>query len=982
MSTTLTDLKVGSTIGGYRVDRREPLENLKGTYYELSHEKTGTRHIHISCPDDNNSFCVVFPTVPKTSNGVPHILEHVSLMGSEKYPVKDPFFAMIPRSLQTFINASTADDHTNFLFSTRNEKDFYNLMSVYLNASFFPLLRETSFKQDGHRLEFDVPEDPDSGLKFKGVVFNEMKGYMATSLFTSKQALGTALYPDLTYAVNAGGDPAAIPDLTYEQLKAFKETHYHPSNSFFITYGNLPLEKTLEQVESQVLSKFDRITTDVEIADQKRFEAPQQYRLGFPISKDEDLSNKATVALGWVTTRSDDSFEILSLKVLNEVLLANAASPLRKALMDSGLGEALADISGLSTDYREAAFAAGLKGANEADAEKIESLILESLETLVKDGVDPTQVDAAIHQLEFQSREISNAQFPYAIRMAYELSAPLTHGVDPYARLEFDKDIERLQTERKNGSFFEDLIRRYFLDNPHRVRVVVYPDPELEAAQLKAETDRLAEIEKGLTEDDKKRLVEEAKVLKGIQEAQQDVSVLPTLELADVPMTFEDVQHTIEDINGAKVGFFPQPTNGITYVDVRSDFSVLTDEQKGLLGVFTYVLSRSGGGSSDYLDMARRIDSYTGGVAAGAAVRTTVEGKTSIRSSATITGKSLARNQDKLIEILGDLIAEAKFDNKRVAELIGQYKAQYDTIVTLAGAQFAILTASAKLSPGERISERLQGLSLYKVLREFAEADSKKIDELIETFNTIRETLFRSGGLEICVTADEKDIPKVREALKSTLGRIPADKLAPTKDDLGEVKLVHEARTAPVPVSYNAKVFPGVSYTHEDAPALLVLSQYLGSKFMTRELREKRGAYGAHSVYRIETGQFLFVTSQDPNVKTTFEVIDQAADYLLDNKLSESDLMEAILSACRQVDPLNSPDSKGRTRFFDDLAGYTLPVKEAFKKRLLEVTEKNLQKVAKLYLKADGAAMASVGNAQKIEEANAELGGIFEVSPV
>lgn len=978
----IKSFEVGQRIGGYEVTRKEPLENLHGWYYELVHERTGARHMHLAVPDDNNGFNVVFPTVPKDSTGVPHILEHVSLMGSKKYPVKDPFFSMIPRSLQTFINATTFPDLTNFLFSTRNEKDYYNLLSVYLDAPFFALLREESFKQDGHRLEFEVPDDPSSGLRFKGVVFNEMKARINSPLDRGLHAIGSSLYPDLTYAHESGGDPQFIPDLTYEDLKEFHRTHYHPSNAYFLTYGDLPLDKTLEQIESEVLAHFEKITPDVDIPDQKRFDAPREFRTRFALGRDEEPDGKTTVLVGWLTTHTSDSYEMLVLRVLQEVLLGNAASPLRKALIDSGLGEALADFVGLQTDYREAGFIVGLKGTNVDQAEKIEALVLETLEQVVKDGIDDERVEAAIHQLEIESREISNARFPFAIKMLYELQGPFVYGGDPYRTLQFDKDVAKLQEHRKAGPYFEEIIRKYFLDNTHRVRMIVEPDKDLETNQEKAEREKLAKIETSLTDQQKTELVEAAARLQDLQDSKPNVDILPTLTLADVPMKFEDVAHTIEQIGGARVGFFPQPTNGITYIDIQADISGLPENLKDLLGVFGYVLPKSGGGDSDYLDMANRIDSYTGGIGSGAGTRSLAGSETDFRQVLTLSGKALARNHEPFVAILKDLTSAARFEPKRVKDLVSEYKGQFDSFLVFAGTQFAMALAAAKLSRQKLLDERIGALSLYTTLKKLAGQSEAEMEALIADLDTIRQTVFRTGGLNICVTTDEKDIDEVRRLLTDALTSLSTDPATSTgSEGAFTPQIKHEARTIPAPVNFNVVVVKTPEITHPDAPALQVVSQWLGSKYYIRELREKGGAYGAGASYSREGGFFTFITARDPHITRTYEVFKAGVQEIIDNGITDVDLKESILSSCRQVDPLSSPDTKGRTRFFGDLAGYTLELQEKFKKGLLGVTEEDVKRVASTYLTKEGV-MATLGNPDKIAEANEALGGVFEVASV
>ncbi len=601
-----TTSHVLETIGGYTVKRREPLERL-GIYLELEHKRTGARHIHIECPDDNNGFAVFFPTAPEDSTGVAHILEHVVLAGSERYPVRDPFFSMTRRSLATFLNAMTSADSTMYLFSTRNAKDYTNLLDVYLDATFFPRLSEDAFKQEGIRFEFEDPADPKSGLRYKGVVFNEMKGALATPGAAMGKAIGKSLFPGLPYEHISGGDPQDIPNLSWEQLRRFHAVHYHPSNAYFYTYGNQSLSNTLEIIERNVLDRFQRLTFEEPLANVVRFKKPVSAAEPFPANSSEDNSRKSQALVAWVTTPTANSFQLLAMRVLSEVLLANAGSPLRKALIDSGLGTAIADGSGLNDDYRESVFGAGLKGIDETDSERVQNVVLQTLQRLADQGIDQSQVDAAIHGLEFEKRERSNAGFPYALRLLFAMMPAYQYGGDPYSALNFDADLEHLQKVRAEGRFFENLMRSELLDNPHRALLTVVPDTTLEERQRKSELDRLAGIEGKLTNEDRARIVAEALRLKADQEAKQDLAVLPTLELTEIPMKFEDVPSDDISLRQATVEFYPQPTNGITYLDIRADFSKLSAEEKDLLPLFSRILTHSGAAGQDYAQIASRI---------------------------------------------------------------------------------------------------------------------------------------------------------------------------------------------------------------------------------------------------------------------------------------------------------------------------------------------------------------------------------------
>lgn len=976
-----TDSATVGTIGGYKIMRREPVERLDGTYIELVHEATGARHVHIECADDNNAFAVFFPTVPHDSTGVAHILEHVVLAGSQRYPVRDPFFSMTRRSLATFMNAFTSADSTVYPFSTRNSKDFRNLLDVYLDATFFPLLSEDAFKQEGIRFEFDEPANENSGLRYKGVVFNEMKGALATPAEAVHRAIGRTLFRGTTYEHVSGGDPEHIPDLTWQQLRAFHARHYHPSNSYFYTYGDQPLERTLETIERTVLSRFRRIDVDFSIPDVARFEQPQRATEPFPITPAEDPSRKSQALVAWLTIPTADSFRLLAMRVLAEVLLGNAGAPLRKALIDSGIGSALSDGSGLHDDYKETVFGAGLKGIAEGDAEKVERVVIDTLQRLADEGVDQSQVDAAIHHLEFEKRERSNAGFPYALRLLFTIMPAYHYGGDPVKALNFDADLDHLQNARREGRFFENLIRAELLDNAHRGLLVARPDPELEDRRRQAELDRLRRIEATLDEAAKRRIVDDAVRLKTEQEAKQDLAVLPTLELTDIPMRFEDVPHRDAAVEHATVEFYPQPTNGITYLDLRTDFSTLTPEQKDLLPLFSRVLTQSGAAGQDYVQIAARIAATTGGVGAAPQVQSLAVQDDFIESFV-LSGRALDRNARPFVELLADLVARLEIEPKRLKEVIAEIATRLDTSIAGLGFQFAILRAHSKLNAEGASNDRLQGIEMLHTMRRLAKLGEHELGGVIRTLDDIRTRLFASGRLRIIVTCEEQMIPELQQLLDGLVAQLPDGGVNGHAARVERLDGGSEARTAPVPVAFNVRIFRTVRYTHPDAPALLVLANYVRDTFMHRELREKGGAYGGYAQAGTASGVFYFGSYRDPNVVRTYDVFDRAIAWITESPIDPEQLKEAILGACGDVDPLESPDIKGRREATNRATGFTRELRERFKKRLLEVTPDDLRRVARTHL-MQGSAQTTVAGPELIERAQRERPGLFDiVAPV
>jgi len=970
------------TIGGYSLERREPLERLEGTFLELRHERTGARHIHIECADDNNGFAVLFPTSPKDSTGVAHILEHVVLAGSQRYPVRDPFFSMTRRSLATFMNALTGSDWTIYLFSTRNAKDFMNLLHVYLDATFFPRLSEDSFQQEGIRFEFEDLTDPTSGLRYKGVVFNEMKGALATPHAAVDRAIGKALFPGLTYENVSGGDPQDIPNLTWEQLRRFHALHYHPSNAYFYTYGDQGLERTLEVIERNVLSRFQRAEVDTSIPDVTRFAEPTTAIEPYPVTAGEDHSRKSQALVSWVTVPSGDSFRLLAMKVLSEVLLGNAGSPLRKALIDSRLGTALADGSGLQEDYREAAFGAGLKDIATEDAENVQRVVLDTLERVSDEGVDQEQVDAAIHHLEFEKRERSNAGFPYALKMLFASLTPYHYGGDPYSGLNFDADLERLQAVRKEGRFFENLIRAELLDNPHRALLTIVPDPGMEERQRRDELDRLAAIEAGLDDSDKARIVAQALRLKADQEAKQDLSALPTLELSDIPMKFEDVASRDVRIRDAAVEFYPQPTNGITYLDLRSDFSTLSADHKDLLPLFGRVLTQSGAAGQDYAGIASRIAAVTGGVGAAAQVQSLASREDYLQSFV-LSGRALDRNAEPFVRLLTDLVARLEIEPRRLKEIIAEIATRLESSLAGLGFQFAILRANSKLGSEGAVNERLQGIGMLHTMRRLARLGEHELGPVITGLDQIRTRLFSSGSLCVVVTCEQAMVEPYTRQLNELLAVLPPAGTGGREGKPTPLESKSEAWTAPVPVAFNVRSFKTVRYTHADAPALLVLANYLRDTFLHRELREKGGAYGGYAQAGLGSGTFYFGSYRDPNIIRTYDVFDQAVRWVTDGDIAPEHLKEAILGSCGDVDPLESPDIKGRREATNRVTGFTREERERFKRRLLNVTADDLRRVTQAYLASGLGVQATVAGPDLVEGARRERPEIFDaVAPI
>ena len=568
--------------------------------------------------------------------------------------------------------------------------------------------------------------------------------------------------------------------------------------------------------------------------------------------------------------------------------------------------------------------------------------------------------------------------FPFALRLLFASLPAFLYDGDPLSALNFDADLERLEAARGQGRFFENLIRSELLDNRHRALLTIVPDTGLEERQRRAELDRLAAIESQLADSDRARIVADALRLKAEQDAKQDLSMLPTLELSDIPMKFEDVPSRDAGVRRARVEFYPQPTNGITYLDIRSDFSSLTAEQKDLLPLLSRALTQSGAAGQGYAEIAGRIASVTGGVGAAAQVQSLAEQDDYIQSFV-IAGRALDRNAQAFIELLTDLVARLEVEPRRLKEVIAEITTRLESSLAGLGFQFALLRAHSKLSSEGAINDRLQGIGMLHTMRRLARLDEHALGDVISRLDEVRKLLFTAESLRVVVTCEESMVQPIEELLTGLVASLPdaVSNRHPIK--LDALERGPEARTAPVPVAFNVRVYKTVRYTHADAPALLVLSNYLRDTFLHRELREKGGAYGAYSQAGIASGTFYFGSYRDPNIGRTYDIFDKALGWVTDGVIDEEALKEAILGACGDVDPLESPDIKGRREATNRVTGFTRRAREVFKQRLLQVTGDDLRRVTRVYLLAAPAVQTTVAGPDLIEAARTERPSLFEV---
>lgn len=971
-------IQEGESLHGFAVQRIKPLEELNATLVKLEHAPTGARWLHLAGADDNNLFAVGFRTPPRDSTGAPHILEHTVLCGSRKYPVHDPFFAMLRRSLSTFMNALTADDWTLYPFSTQNRKDFYNLMAVYLDAAFFPLLRERDFRQEGHRLEFADPEDPSSPLTIKGVVYNEMKGHMSDPRSLLGTRVAEALYPTTPYGRNAGGEPRHIPELTWDELKVFHAACYHPSNAYFFTYGNLPLEPHLAFAAREVLGEFGQIDPGTDVGLEARFPTPRRTAVGYPFEAGDPTAGKAMVQMAWLTCPITDHTERLGLDLLAELLLGNPAAPLHKALLDSKLGANLAPGSGFSGENRQTHFAAGLQGTEPERTEAIEALILTTLEEAARTGFTRERIEGAIQQVEFAHREVRGDHYPYALSLLSRVMGPWIHGADPAEALQVAERLAEIRRAVETGPYFEGLIRRQLLENPHRVTLTLRPDPELKAREETEEEARVAAVRTRLSPAELQELVARARELRAAQEAEEDISVLPSVGLEDIPREERIVPWEGEEQGAVPVGWFDQPTNGIGYFLAHLEAGDVGDDLSPHLPLFCAALPLVGAAGQPYTVMAERIAAATGGVGAGVGILENPEGE-GFRTVLEVTGKALVPNLDRLYGILADLLGSADFtDRERLHTVLNQLRVNLENSIPAMGHRYAARAAAATLAPAAKLRERWSGVEHIRFIRELAGKRPEELEPEAVHLAAIAAALPCRERAVCAVAGEARTFPRVREVLEPFLsglrsGSAPADPAAPALPRTSPARL---GLAASVPVAYVARVFRGVPYAHPDAPGLTVLAKLLKAAYLHREIRERGGAYGGMAGYAPESGLFSLLSYRDPHVVRTLGVFDDGARWAAAGRFSPQDVKEAVLGVFSDLDTPLSPAGKAAREFANRRQQLGRELRQRFREGVLAATPRALSSLAERYLVAGraGSAVAVLASEEALQRANEELG--------
>lgn len=935
------------------------------------HIKTGAELLSMENDDENKVFGVAFRTLPEDSSGVPHILEHAVLSGSKKYPVKEPFVELLKGSLHTFINAITFPDKTVYPVASINRKDFYNLVDVYLDAVFHPNITPDTLKREGWHYEFDE----EGNLIFKGVVFNEMKGAYSSPDNVMGRWSQQAIFPDTVYGVDSGGDPSEIPNLTYEQFRAFYDRYYHPSNALIWFYGDDDTESRLALVNS-VLKDFDRREINAEIALQPRFEAPRHLVYSYDAAAVEDETPKALVTVNWLLTDSLDAVELMSLYLMSQVLLGTSAAPLQKALIDSGLGEEVIG-GGLQGDLRQTSFSVGLRGVNVENAHEVEHFILAALRQIVQQGIDPDQIEATINTYEFRLRELNTGGYPKGLLLLFSALNTWLYGGDPLASLAFERPLQTIKDAvAQNPRYFEELIQRYLLDNTHRATVLLKPDAEYGQQLREAEAARLDEARAAMTEEDIANIQADVQRLIEYQntpDSPEALATIPRLTLDDLDREVKVYPCESHQLGGVPTLYHELHTNGIFYVDVAFNLFALPPELLPYYSLFEAALVDMGTTKTDFVKLTQRIGQKTGGISTRTFISHARELNTDV-AWAVYRGKATLPHVGDLLDILRETLLEVNLsDRDRLRQILLEQKSSYEAGIIPSGHVVAMSRLAGHLSLDGWADEQLSGIDYLFFLRRILNDLEHNWEDLRAKLETVRDLLLNRQAMLLNVTVDAEGYGTAQPHLAAFAEAFPAKPFEAQTWPF-QPTLTPEGLLIPAQVNYVAKGGDLFAAGYQLDGSAIAIKRFISLTHLWNEVRLHGGAYGGGCSFDMQNGVFAFWSYRDPNLDRTLAVYDATPEVLRQIPLDEATLTSTIIGAVSELDKPLMPDAKGFQSLVHHWLGITDALRQQRRDELLSTTAQDFKDFADaLAAMLPHADIVVIGSEQQIEQSRVPL---------
>lgn len=958
----------------YEILDEHRVEDVQSDGFILRHKKSGARIAILSNNDDNKVFYIGFRTPPEDETGVPHIIEHTTLCGSKKFPVKDPFIELAKGSLNTFLNAMTYPDKTVYPVASCNDKDFKNLMDVYLDAVFNPNITkyEEIFKQEGWHYELTGKDDE---LKINGVVYNEMKGAYSSPDEVLSSQIYRSLFPDNTYSKDSGGNPEYIPKLTYEAYLDFYHKYYHPSNSYIYLYGDMDVVERLEWLDKEYLSLYDYKKVNSEINKQPAFDEIKNVETQYSITMDDSQENKTYLSYNRVVGDSLDEMLYQAFDVLDYALVSSPGAPVKQALIDAGIGD---DVYGsYDAGILQPVFSFVAKNANASQADEFESIIENTLKEVVKTGINKEALLAGINSSEFKFREADFGQFPKGLLFGLNcLDSWLFDDMKPFIHLECLGTFAKLR-KAVDTDYFEKLIQEYLLDNTHGSSVTVKPKRGLGNEREEALAKELSDYKASLSDEEIKKLIEDTEHLKKYQEepsSDEDLRKLPMLTRADMKknaMPFSNIEDELLDV---KVVRHDIESNGIDYISFLFDAGDFAQSELGYLGFFTNALGLVSTEKYSYTDLANATNIYTGGISTGTASHPDIKDRNNFVFKLEVKLKVLEKNLDKALELMEQMLLSSDFtDTKRLGELVAQIKARLQANLSSSGHLVAAMRSMSSFSRYALYQDELKGIAFYRSICHIEKELSESPKSVSDKLAAIAKKLFARNRMLISFTGNNEAYGNAKPSLEKVIAGF--DKMSA----VGNQAEVHfntakEAFIDASQIQYVAKTGDFICDGYEYTGALRLLRIILSYDYLWINVRVKGGAYGCMNTF-LRSGESYFVSYRDPNLSDTLDVYDRIPEYIKSFSPDERDMTKYIIGTFSALDTPMNPEAKGSRSLSAYLEGITYEQIQKERNEILNAQPEDIRRLADLVeavLKKDS--ICVIGNENMIKES----AGLFE----
>ena len=958
-------------LNAYEVLQTEELSDLKSKGTLLKHKKSGARVLLMENDDENKVFTIGFRTPPSDSTGVPHIMEHSVLCGSKEFPVKDPFVELVKGSLNTFLNAMTYPDKTVYPVASCNDKDFQNLMHVYMDAVFYPNIyqNDKTFRQEGWSYKLD---DPDGELTISGVVYNEMKGAFSSPEGVLDRVVLNSLFPDNAYSVESGGDPEVIPELTYEQFLDFHRKYYHPSNSYIYLYGDMDMEEKLRWLDEKYLSDFENEPVDSEIHLQKPFTEMKEVVQEYSIASEESEEDNTYLSYNKVIGTTLDEKLYLAFEILDYALLSAPGAPLKKALLDAGVGK---DISGsYDNGVYQPIFSVISKNANVEQKEEFVRVIEDTLKDIVKNGINKKALRAGINYHEFRFREADFGNYPRGLMYGLQLfDSWLYDETKPFIHMQAIPTFEFLKEQVETG-YFEELIQKYLLANIHGSIVIIKPERGRTARMDKELADKLQAYKDSLSKEEIDALVKATKELEEYQEeesAPEDLAKIPVLGREDISREIAPIYNKELETSGVKLVHHGVETNGIGYTAILFDLSGIPEEKLPYISILQSVLGIINTKNYEYSELFNEINVHTGGIGTSLELYTDVTKvkEKEFRATFEIKGKALYPKMDVLFSMMREILMESDLgDEKRLKEILAMLKSRLQMSFLSSGHTTAALRSLSYTSPMAKFKDDTDGIGYYEVVKELEENFEEKKAELIANLRQIAQQIFRKDNLIISYTSSADGLAPMEEAFAKIADTLHTEeKEAATLCEIHCVKRNEGFKTSSK-VQYVARtgnfIDRGVEYTG----ALQILKVILSYDYLWQNVRVKGGAYGCMSSFN-RIGEGYLVSYRDPNLEKTMEIYEGVVDYLKNFNVDDRDMNKFIIGTISNIDRPMNPAAKGSRSMNLYMNHVSAEMIREERDQILDAQQSDIRALADvLQALLDAHELCVIGSEEKIEE--------------